>query len=109
MVASGVCHTDIGSMEYARTCPVLLGHEGADVVEEVGRGVTHVRPGDHVVINWQPKCGKCRRCLSGRADLCEDIQGTAEPCVFWNGKPLRRASLRTRDRRPRIHQPDGLR
>lgn len=88
MVASGICHTDIGYMEYARACPVLLGHEGAGVVEEVGQGVTHVRPGDHVVINWQPKCGRCRRCLSGRADLCEDVQGTAEPRVFWNGKPL---------------------
>jgi S-(hydroxymethyl)glutathione dehydrogenase/alcohol dehydrogenase len=45
-------------------------------------------PGDHVVINWQPKCGQCIRCQSGRADLCEDIRGTATPRVFWRGQPI---------------------
>jgi S-(hydroxymethyl)glutathione dehydrogenase/alcohol dehydrogenase len=67
---------------------VLLGHEGAGIVEQVGSNVRHIQPGDHVVINWQVKCGQCRRCLSGRQDLCEDIQGTEAPRVFWKGKPL---------------------
>jgi S-(hydroxymethyl)glutathione dehydrogenase / alcohol dehydrogenase len=57
-------------------------------VEEAGANVTHVRPGDHVAINWQAKCGRCRRCLAGRQDLCEDVQGTAAPRVFWQGAPL---------------------
>lgn len=88
MAASGICHTDVGYMKYARTCPVILGHEGAGIVEEVGSRVTHVQPGDHVVINWQPKCGKCQRCLSGRRDLCENIHHTAEPRIFLDGEPL---------------------
>lgn len=88
VAASGICHTDIGYMQYARACPVILGHEGAGVVEQVGARVTHTQPGDHVVINWQPKCGRCRRCLAGRRDLCENIQGTAAPRVFWRDEPL---------------------
>jgi len=88
MRASGLCHTDLAAVRDARATPVLLGHEGAGIVESVGDGVSHVRPGDHVVISWQVKCGRCRRCLSGRADLCEDIQGTQAPRVRWNGRPL---------------------
>ena len=68
--------------------PVLLGHEGAGVVDSIGEGVTHVRPGDHVVINWHVKCGLCRRCLAGQADLCENIQSTRAPRVRWNERPL---------------------
>ena len=88
VVASGVCHTDLGYVQYARACPVILGHEGAGIVEVIGSRVTHVRPGDHVVINWQAKCGVCRRCTSGRRDLCENIQDTAAPRLFWRGQPL---------------------
>ncbi|HVU14134.1 MAG TPA: alcohol dehydrogenase catalytic domain-containing protein [Phototrophicaceae bacterium] len=88
MAASGVCHTDLSYVRDARTTPVLLGHEGAGIVESVGANVTHVQIGDHVVINWQVKCGQCRRCISGRPDLCENVQGTAAPRVFWHGDPL---------------------
>ncbi|MFQ3568310.1 MAG: Zn-dependent alcohol dehydrogenase [Aggregatilineales bacterium] len=88
IVASGICHTDIGAIRDARAVPILLGHEGAGIVEAVGRNVRHVRPGDHVVINWQVKCGRCRWCLSGRQDLCEAVLATAEPRVFWRGQPL---------------------
>jgi S-(hydroxymethyl)glutathione dehydrogenase/alcohol dehydrogenase len=87
-VTSGICHTDLNATRDARACPVLLGHEGAGVVESVGEGVKRPKVGDHVVINWQVKCGHCRRCLSGRPDLCEDIQGTAAPRVYWRGGPL---------------------
>jgi S-(hydroxymethyl)glutathione dehydrogenase/alcohol dehydrogenase len=86
--ASGICHTDLAAVRDARTYPVVLGHEGAGIVAEIGTGVTHVAPGDHVVINWQPQCGKCRRCQSGRSDLCDQITGTASPRVFWRGKPI---------------------
>jgi S-(hydroxymethyl)glutathione dehydrogenase / alcohol dehydrogenase len=88
MVASGICHTDVSYMRDARACPVILGHEGAGVVEQVGDQVSHVTPGDHVVVNWQAKCFACHHCLSGRPDLCENIQGTAAPRVFWRGEPL---------------------
>lgn len=88
MRVSGLCHTDLTAVRDARVTPLLLGHEGAGVVESVGAGVGHVQPGDHVVINWQVKCGQCRRCLAGRADLCENIQGTRAPRVHWNGAPL---------------------
>jgi S-(hydroxymethyl)glutathione dehydrogenase/alcohol dehydrogenase len=86
--ASGICHTDLAAVRDARTYPIVLGHEGAGIVAAVGSGVTHVAPGDHVVINWQPKCGRCIRCQSGRSDLCEDILGTATPRVFWRGQPI---------------------
>ncbi|MBI5667399.1 MAG: alcohol dehydrogenase catalytic domain-containing protein [Chloroflexi bacterium] len=88
LVASGICHTDISYMRDARATPVLLGHEGAGVVDKVGANVTHVQPGDHVVINWQVKCGRCRWCLSGRQDLCENVQATAAPRVYWHDAPL---------------------
>jgi S-(hydroxymethyl)glutathione dehydrogenase / alcohol dehydrogenase len=86
--ASGICHTDIGYMEYARAYPVVVGHEGAGVVIQTGNKVTTLRVGDHVVINWQPKCGKCRWCLAGRRDLCENIHGTEEPRFYWKGAPI---------------------
>ena len=88
MAASGICHTDISTMRDARACPVILGHEGAGVVEQIGDEVTHVEPGDHVVVNWQAKCFQCQNCLSGRPDLCEAVQGTAVPRIFWQGQPL---------------------
>jgi S-(hydroxymethyl)glutathione dehydrogenase / alcohol dehydrogenase len=59
--ASGLCHTDLevilGSLAYPM--PIVLGHEGAGVVEEIGKDVTRVRPGDHVVLSWNPSCGHC--------------------------------------------------
>ena len=88
MVASGICHTDIGYMTYARTTPILLGHEGAGIVEKIGAHVRHVQVGDHVVINWLAKCGECLRCRSGHADWCEKPLSTAEPRLFWRDQPL---------------------
>ena len=71
--ASGVCHSDLsmqnGTMMAAT--PIVLGHEGAGVVEEVGEGVTTLAPGDHVVISWVPQCGTCFFCQKGQPQLCE--------------------------------------
>ena len=86
--ASGVCHTDLAAVRDARSCPVVLGHEGAGVVESVGPGVTELAVGDPVVINWQPRCGRCRACRSGRAAFCTGVRGTARPRVFLGGVPL---------------------
>src|SRR5205814_8418717 len=51
--------------------PIVLGHEGAGVVEEVGEGVNSVKPGDHVVISWVPQCGECFFCKKDQGYLCE--------------------------------------
>ena len=73
-VASGVCHSDLHFMEglWPTPLPVVLGHEAAGVVEEVGEGVTYVTKGDHVVLSFAPFCGHCRDCVSGRPHLCTD-------------------------------------
>ena len=70
--ASGVCHSDLHVVRtgHNHPLPVLLGHEGAGVVEAVGEGVEHVRPGDRVVVGWRSPCGECRWCLRGAEHLC---------------------------------------
>lgn len=72
MVASGVCHSDLsvvnGTIYYDP--PVVLGHEGAGIVERVGEGVTKVKAGDHVVLSFVSYCGKCKMCQTGRVCLC---------------------------------------
>jgi NDMA-dependent alcohol dehydrogenase len=73
MAASGVCHSDLSVQNGTLLggAPMVLGHEGAGVVEEVGSGVTKVAPGDHVVISWVPQDGTCFYCLRGQPQLCE--------------------------------------
>lgn len=86
--ATGVCHTDLAAVRDARACPVVLGHEGAGVVEQVGAGVVTPAVGDHVVICWQAKCDACRNCRGGRRALCEAVRGTSAPRVWLDGTPL---------------------
>jgi S-(hydroxymethyl)glutathione dehydrogenase/alcohol dehydrogenase len=73
VAAAGVCHSDVrladGELGDGRW-PMVLGHEGAGVVEAVGSGVTHVRPGDHVGFCIVPACRACEECLAGRVHLC---------------------------------------
>jgi S-(hydroxymethyl)glutathione dehydrogenase/alcohol dehydrogenase len=75
MAASGVCRSDHHAVRgiHPHAMPIVLGHEGAAVVEAVGEGVTNVAPGDHVVCSWLPYCGTCRRCAAGRPALCERL------------------------------------
>ncbi len=71
--ATGVCHTDaytLSGKDPEGLFPAVLGHEGAGVVEEVGAGVTSVKPGDHVIPLYTPECRQCRFCLSGKTNLC---------------------------------------
>jgi NDMA-dependent alcohol dehydrogenase len=70
--AAGVCHSDYHFMngDLQIGLPCVLGHEGAGVVEEVGRGVTGVAPGDHVILLFRPNCGHCEFCSQGRPALC---------------------------------------
>ncbi len=70
IVATGICHTDIGMMDWGASGePVVLGHEGAGVVEKVGGRVKSVRPGDHVVLSYQ-SCGRCAPCKKGSPADC---------------------------------------
>ena len=79
MVASGVCHTDaytLSGRDPEGVFPAILGHEGGGVVEEVGPGVSTLRPGDHVIPLYTPECGQCRFCRSGKTNLCQAIRLT---------------------------------
>ena len=79
MVATGVCHTDAFTLSGADPegiFPSILGHEGGGVVEEVGAGVTSVKPGDHVIPLYTPECGECSFCKSGKTNLCQKIRVT---------------------------------
>lgn len=70
---AGLCHSDVhiahGDLE-ARL-PMVLGHEGAGIIEEVGPGVTRVKVGDHVVCSFIPNCGTCRYCANGQQSICD--------------------------------------
>ena len=73
MQAAGVCHSDLHVMkgDLPMKMPIILGHEGAGIVEEIGRGVPPVKPGDHVIPIWRMSCGQCYYCLGGRPALCD--------------------------------------
>jgi S-(hydroxymethyl)glutathione dehydrogenase/alcohol dehydrogenase len=72
--ASGVCHSDLSALEGVLPFPppAVLGHEGAGVITEVGGGVTRVRPGQHVILNWANACRRCAFCRAGEPYLCEN-------------------------------------
>jgi S-(hydroxymethyl)glutathione dehydrogenase / alcohol dehydrogenase len=74
MLASGVCHSDlhVRDGEWERPTPIVMGHEGAGVVEGVGPGVTSPRVGDLVALSWLVPCGVCRSCRRGRTWECPD-------------------------------------
>jgi S-(hydroxymethyl)glutathione dehydrogenase/alcohol dehydrogenase len=95
--ATGVCHSDLhvvdGLGRWPLDRPIVLGHEGAGVVEAVGPDVTTVRPGDHVVACLSGFCGSCAQCLSGHPNLC--VGGavarpeSAPPRLAQKGEALR--------------------
>ncbi|MCX6471531.1 MAG: NDMA-dependent alcohol dehydrogenase [Corynebacteriales bacterium] len=72
-VAAGLCHSDLHLTDgdLPPRFPMVGGHEGAGIIEEVGAGVTKVKPGDHVVCSFIPNCGTCRYCSTGRQSLCD--------------------------------------
>ena len=98
IVAAGVCHSDLSVVNgnRARPVPLVLGHEGAGIVEEVGKLVQDVAVGDHVAFIFMPNCGECLQCRAGRPSSCE--QGNAANAagtllsgarrLSYKGKPL---------------------
>ncbi|WP_027081069.1 S-(hydroxymethyl)glutathione dehydrogenase/class III alcohol dehydrogenase [Luteimonas mephitis] len=96
---TALCHTDAFTLSGADPeglFPVVLGHEGAGVVVEVGEGVTSVAPGDHVIPLYTAECGQCEFCRSGKTNLCVAVRATQGKGVMpdgtsrfsYQGKPL---------------------
>jgi S-(hydroxymethyl)mycothiol dehydrogenase len=88
--ACGVCHTDLHYREGGINdeFPFLLGHEAAGLVESVGAGVTAVRPGDFVVLNWRAVCGTCRACVRGRPWYCFSTHNAEQRMTLADGTEL---------------------
>lgn len=88
IAASGVCRSDWhvinGDWQRGTALPMVLGHEASGTVEQVGPGVTTVKPGDPVVVNFAPFCGQCNFCLSGRPVLCTAVR-SATPGAMPDG------------------------
>ncbi len=89
LAASGVCHSDLHALdgEWDTPAPLVLGHEGAGVVQAVGSEVSDLEPGDHVILSWTPSCGRCEFCVAGRPVLCQLANETAYQHVYFDGKP----------------------
>jgi S-(hydroxymethyl)glutathione dehydrogenase/alcohol dehydrogenase len=92
--AAGVCHSDLHPAcgDWPAKTPLVLGHEGAGIVRDVGAGVTRVSVGDHVVFCWAPACGSCPPCLAGRPVLCDRLDRT----TYRNRLPSGETRLRAR-------------
>ena len=99
--AAGLCHTDHDSLTWGK--PIVIGHEGAGIVEQIGSKVTGFQVGDKVILNWATPCMKCFQCQEGNQHICENnspvtaggngytpghahLEGTK-----WNNKPIERS------------------
>lgn len=99
--AAGLCHTDHDSLSWGK--PIILGHEGAGIVKQVGSDIKNLKPGDKVILNWATPCMKCFQCKEGNQHICEfnspvtaggngytpghaHLEGT-----LWNNKPIERS------------------
>jgi S-(hydroxymethyl)glutathione dehydrogenase/alcohol dehydrogenase len=85
---TGVCHTDaytLSGLDPEGAFPVILGHEGAGIVESVGEGVTSVKPGDSVIALYTAECRECKFCKSGKTNLCGAVRATQGKGVMPDG------------------------
>ncbi|EPC02257.1 S-(hydroxymethyl)glutathione dehydrogenase [Litchfieldella anticariensis FP35 = DSM 16096] len=86
--ATSVCHTDAFTLSGADPeglFPSVLGHEGAGIVQEVGEGVSSLKPGDHVIPLYTAECGQCKFCRSGKTNLCQSVRATQGKGVMPDG------------------------
>lgn len=90
VAAAGLCHSDLSVVDgtIPFPVPVVLGHEGAGVVEAVGAGVAHVVPGDHVALSTLANCGACPECDRGRPTMCRQAIGRPRRPFTRAGRPL---------------------
>jgi S-(hydroxymethyl)glutathione dehydrogenase/alcohol dehydrogenase len=88
MAAVGICGTDLHMVkgEWRRPTPMVLGHEGAGVVEAVGADVRRVQEGDRVVLSWAPSCGECADCARGRPAACMALQRAIAAGTLLDGR-----------------------
>jgi S-(hydroxymethyl)glutathione dehydrogenase / alcohol dehydrogenase len=88
MAAVGICGTDLHNVkgEWQRPTPMVLGHEGAGIVEQVGDEVSSLRAGDRVVLSWAPSCGECADCRRGRPAACVPLHRAIGAGTLVNGK-----------------------
>lgn len=86
--ATGLCHTDLevieGALRYPM--PIVLGHEAAGIVEQVGPAARGVKVGDHVVLSWNPHCGHCFYCDRDSPILCEEYLGNGPQALSFDGE-----------------------
>ena len=99
--AAGLCHTDHDSLTWGK--PIILGHEGAGIIEKIGANITNFKAGDKVILNWATPCMKCFQCQEGNQHICENnspvtaggngytpghahLEGSK-----WNNKPIERS------------------
>src|SRR3990170_1815150 len=86
--ATGICHTDeftLSGADPEGLFPAVFGHEGAGIVVDVGRGVTSLKKGDHVIPLYTPECRQCKSCLSQKTNLCTAIRATQGKGVMPDG------------------------
>jgi Zn-dependent alcohol dehydrogenase len=94
--SAGLCHSDLSQVAglRKRTLPVVMGHEGAGIVREVGRGVKAFKPGDHVVMTVGSGCGACDYCVNSRPVLCDLVAASRAQGMLTNGaRRLTRGAL----------------
>jgi S-(hydroxymethyl)glutathione dehydrogenase/alcohol dehydrogenase len=91
ILASGICHSDLNVVDGTSPVPppVVLGHEGAGVVEAVGAGVEGWEPGAPVLLHTLTPCGRCRHCRAGRPTSCPEAYGSDARPFTWRGQPAR--------------------
>ncbi|WP_025764222.1 Zn-dependent alcohol dehydrogenase [Dyadobacter tibetensis] len=101
MKAAGLCHTDYDSLSWGK--PIVMGHEGAGIIERVGSAVVNLKPGDQVILNWATPCLQCFQCQEGNQHICErhspvvaggngHTPGHAHlTSTRWNGNPIERS------------------
>jgi len=97
IAAAGLCHSDLSVVDGARPRPVpmVLGHEAAGVIEEVGAGVSDFCTGDHVVFSFVPACGTCVPCQSGRPALCDSgARANTHATLLSGARPFHRGNER---------------